>query len=105
MTHRTHAIKRTIDILGSSVLLVLVTPLLALCALLIKLRDGGPAFYRRRVIGPAGEFDAFKLRTMCPQADAILEQDPDLRSKFATNSKLRNDPRVTPLGALLRKLS
>ena len=99
------AIKRIVDILGSAVLLVLLAPLIGFCALLIKLQDGGAAFYRRRVVGAHGEFDAFKLRTMCPQADAILEQNLSLRREFDLNSKLRNDPRITPLGAWLRKLS
>jgi len=105
MTPRSHGIKRTIDILGSAVFLLLTAPLIAICALLIKLQDGGPVFHRRRVIGPDGQFDAFKLRTMCPQADAVLEKDPGLRHEFELNSKLRNDPRITRLGGLLRKLS
>jgi len=86
-------------------LLVLFAPAIILCALLIKLEDGGPIFHRRRVIGPDGEFDAFKLRTMCPQADAILQQDASLQREFEVNSKLRSDPRITPVGAVLRKLS
>jgi lipopolysaccharide/colanic/teichoic acid biosynthesis glycosyltransferase len=105
MTLRAHVIKRFIDVCGSSVLLVLFAPIIILGALLIKLQDGGPAFHRRRVVGPNGEFDAFKLRTMCPQADAVLQQDPRLQREFELNSKLRRDPRITPVGAVLRKLS
>jgi lipopolysaccharide/colanic/teichoic acid biosynthesis glycosyltransferase len=105
MTRWERALKRTIDMLGSIALFILFLPLLAICALLIKLQDGGPVFHRRRVVGPDGEFDAFKLRTMCPDADEILEREPTLRREFELNSKLRKDPRITPLGALLRKLS
>ena len=105
MTQRARAIKRALDVFGASVLLVLTAPLIAVCAVLIRLQDGGPAFHRRRVVGPDGEFDAFKLRTMCQQADAILQQEPGLQREFDLNSKIRNDPRITPLGALLRKLS
>jgi lipopolysaccharide/colanic/teichoic acid biosynthesis glycosyltransferase len=105
MTLRDRALKRLLDIIGSSLVLVLSAPVIAICALLIRLQDGGPVFYRRRVVGPKGEFDAFKLRTMCQYADAILERDPDLRTEFLTHSKIRNDPRITRLGALLRKLS
>ena len=105
MTNRTRLLKRTLDVLGSSILLILLSPLIAICALLIKFQDGGPVFYRRRVIGPDGEFDAFKLRTMCQHADAILERDQSLKLEFELNSKLRNDPRITRLGALLRKAS
>ena len=98
-------IKRLLDITGASVLLVAFAPVIVLCALLIKLQDRGPVFHRRRVVGPAGEFDAFKLRSMCPNADAILKQNPSLRREFERNSKLKTDPRVTPVGAVLRKLS
>lgn len=86
-------------------LLVLFAPVIVLCALLIKLQDRGPVFHRRRVVGPSGEFDAFKLRSMCPDADAILKQNPGLRREFERNSKLKTDPRVTAVGAVLRKMS
>src|SRR5215470_17516479 len=105
MQNRTRLLKRTLDVLGSSILLLLLSPLIAICALLIKFQDGGPVFYRRRVIGPDGEFDAFKLRTMCQHADAILERDQSLKLQFELHSKLRNDPRITRLGARLRKAS
>jgi lipopolysaccharide/colanic/teichoic acid biosynthesis glycosyltransferase len=105
MTHKAQVCKRALDVFGAAVLLVLFAPLIGLCALLIKLHDRGPAFHRRRVVGPNGEFDAFKLRTMCPQADAILEQDVRLRNEFTVNSKILNDPRITRVGAVLRKLS
>lgn len=105
MVHKARAVKRIVDVAGSAILLLLLAPVIAVCAVLIKLQDGGSCFYRRRVVGPAGEFDAFKLRTMCPEADTILEQDSTLRDEFVVNSKLRKDPRVTRIGALLRKLS
>ena len=105
MTNRTRLLKRTLDVLGSSILLILLSPVIAICALLIKFQDGGPVFYRRRVIGPDGEFDAFKLRTMCQHADAILQRDRRLKLQFELHFKLRDDPRITRLGALLRKTS
>jgi lipopolysaccharide/colanic/teichoic acid biosynthesis glycosyltransferase len=105
MTNRTRLVKRTLDVLGSSILLTLLSPLIAVCALLIKFQDGGPVFHRRRVVGPDGEFDAFKLRTMCQHADAVLQRDQNLKLEFELNSKLRNDPRITRLGGLLRKVS
>ena len=61
--------------------------------------------YRRRVLGPKGEFNAFKLRTMRVDADAVLKKDLSLCREFEVNFKLKNDPRVTPLGAILRKAS
>jgi len=105
MTYVGSPIKRTLDIAGACVLLVLFAPVIGVCALLVKLQDGGPVFHRRRVVGPGGEFVAFKLRSMCANADAILEQSPELRREFERNSKLKKDPRVTPVGSKLRKLS
>jgi len=99
------ALKRFVDISVSATLLILLVPVIAFLALLIKCQDRGPIFYRRRVLGPAGEFDAFKLRTMHVDAEAILREDPSLRREFEVNFKLKNDPRVTPLGAVLRKAS
>lgn len=96
-------LKRMMDILGATLLLVLSAPLMAVLALRIKLHDGGPAFFRRRVSGPRGEFDAFKLRTMRVDADEVLLRDPVLRRQFEINFKLRNDPRVTRIGATLRR--
>jgi lipopolysaccharide/colanic/teichoic acid biosynthesis glycosyltransferase len=105
MQHSALAVKRILDVIGASILLTLSAPIVAACAVLIKLQDGGPAFHRRRVVGPEGEFDAFKLRTMCPQADDILLRETALRQEFERNSKLRSDPRITSLGGVLRRLS
>ena len=98
-------LKRAFDIGFAAVFLLLLLPVLGILAMLIKLQDSGPALYRRRVVGPRGEFDAFKLRTMRVGADEILERDPALLEEFQINFKLRNDPRITPLGAVLRKTS
>jgi lipopolysaccharide/colanic/teichoic acid biosynthesis glycosyltransferase len=97
--------KRLIDLVLSVLLLLLLTPFIIVCALLIKLQDGGPSFYRRRVVGLNGDFDAFKLRTMCMNADAILQKDENLRREYEQKIKIRKDPRVTPLGSFLRKSS
>lgn len=98
-------LKRVFDLGVSLVLLVLSSPVIAVLALLIKFQDRGPVFYRRRVVGPKGEFNAFKLRSMRVDADQILERDPSLRREFEVNFKLKNDPRVTRLGAVLRRTS
>jgi exopolysaccharide production protein ExoY len=105
VTHAGRLVKRGLDVLVSGMLLALLTPLLAILTLLIKLQDGGPVLYRRRVVGAENDFDAFKLRTMRVNADEILKEDSALRRQFAVNFKLKNDPRVTPLGAILRRLS
>jgi lipopolysaccharide/colanic/teichoic acid biosynthesis glycosyltransferase len=97
--------KRIFDVVVAALLLLLLAPVILILALLIRLQDPGPAFYRRRVVGPGGDFDAFKLRTMRPDADHMLARDPLLRREFEVNFKLKNDPRITILGAWLRRLS
>jgi lipopolysaccharide/colanic/teichoic acid biosynthesis glycosyltransferase len=98
-------VKRLCDVALSICLLLLLSPVFAVLAFLIKLQDRGPVLHRRRVIGPQGEFDAFKLRTMRVNADEILRNNAELRREFEINFKLKHDPRVTPLGAILRKAS
>jgi lipopolysaccharide/colanic/teichoic acid biosynthesis glycosyltransferase len=56
-------------------------------------------------VGQGGEFDAFKLRTMRIDADTILRHDPQLRAEYEQNFKLRDDPRVTRVGGVLRRYS
>lgn len=100
-----NALKRLMDVaivvLGSPLALLVI----GLAGLAVRLEDGGPIFYRRRVVGPEGEFDAFKLRTMRVDADQILERNPQLRAEFEATYKLKNDPRVTRIGKHLRQWS
>jgi lipopolysaccharide/colanic/teichoic acid biosynthesis glycosyltransferase len=86
--------KRTLDLLGATVGLILVTPLLALLAALIKADDGGPVFFRQERVGLRGRpFRMWKLRTMVPDAAA-----------GASLLTVGRDARVTKLGAWLRRL-
>ena len=98
-------LKRCLDILGALFLLVVALPVLAGISLVIVLETGWPVLYRRRVLGLNGEFEAFKFRTMIPDADRVLNADPALKAEFERNFKLKNDPRVTRVGAFLRKRS
>jgi lipopolysaccharide/colanic/teichoic acid biosynthesis glycosyltransferase len=100
-----HFLKRAIDLFGSGVLLCLLSPVFLVVALLVWLRDGRPVFYPRRVAGARGEFNAYKFRTMLRNADAILAADAELRDAFTRDFKLKSDPRVTQIGARLRKYS
>lgn len=93
------------DILGALGLIVVLSPLFVVIALLVLVADRLPIIYRRRVVGPGGAFDAFKFRTMCRDADAVLESDQSMQEAFRQNFKLKRDPRVTGLGAVLRKFS
>jgi lipopolysaccharide/colanic/teichoic acid biosynthesis glycosyltransferase len=97
--------KRILDVFLASVCLVCLSPILLIVALFVKLQDGGPVIYRRRVVGPAGEFDAFKFRSMRVDADDVLATDALMRQEFEKNFKLISDPRVTKVGLWLRKLS
>jgi len=100
-----HFLKRAVDVLGSSVLLCLLAPVLLMVMLVVGTSDGLPVFYRRRVIGTRSEFDAYKFRTMLPNADAILAADAKLQHDFRRDFKLKSDPRVTRVGTWLRKYS
>jgi exopolysaccharide production protein ExoY len=82
-----------------------VLPLILLLALFVR-RDGGPAFYVQDRIGLDGRvFRIWKLRTMEVDADARLAANPALLAEWTETQKLKNDPRVTPVGRLLRKTS
>ncbi len=101
-----HPAKRLMDVVGATVLLVLTAPILAVAALGIAVLQGGPVIHRRRVLGLGGRpFDAFKLRSMVTGADAQLARLPELRKAFERNFKLDKDPRITRLGAWLRRWS
>ena len=98
--------KRGLDVVVAGVLLVVVSPVLAGSLLAVQIDSGRPVIFRRRVIGQSGRtFDAFKVRTMVPDAEEVLERDGSLRSAFATSNKLVADPRVTRVGRWLRRLS
>lgn len=101
--------KRTFDLLGAAGLLILLAPLLATIAALVA-RDGRPVLYAHRRIGRHGRpFRCLKFRTMVPDADArlrdILASDPSAAEEWRRTRKLKNDPRVTPIGRWLRRTS
>jgi len=98
-------LKRALDFFGAAILLLLLSPLFAVLGVLVALEDGWPVFYRRRVVGKNGDFDAYKFRSMRKDADAILAADPALKEEFERNFKLEHDARVTRVGNVLRKLS
>jgi|SRR6516225_229333 lipopolysaccharide/colanic/teichoic acid biosynthesis glycosyltransferase len=74
-------------------------------AWLLRVVDGWPVFFRRRVVGPRGEFDGIKFRSMRRHANAMLDTDSRLKQAHSENFKLKSDPRVTKLGSFLRKYS
>ena len=101
---------RALDIAIALVALIFVLPLMAIIALGIFLQDGRPiVFSHRRVGRGAKPFFCYKFRSMAADAEArlaeLLERDPVAREEWSRDHKLRNDPRVTPLGAFLRRSS
>ena len=99
-------LKRSIDFLGAAVLLIATSPLFLLISVLIKITLPGPVFFRQVRLGRHGRpFSCVKFRTMVVDAEDRLKRDPLLRAAFEANYKIKNDPRVSPLGALLRRTS
>jgi exopolysaccharide biosynthesis polyprenyl glycosylphosphotransferase len=100
------ALKLLLDYSLTILGLILAFPLMLLIGLAVKLDSPGPVIYRRRVMGVnASKFDAYKFRTMAVNGDEILEANPALKAELAQNHKLKNDPRITRMGKLLRKTS
>ncbi len=99
-------LKRGIDILLSSLALLVVWPVMVLIAVLIRLDGPGPVFYRAERIGRKGRvFRCFKFRTMVPHADRIKHEIAHMNERDNVLFKVQNDPRITRIGARLRKYS
>jgi Undecaprenyl-phosphate galactose phosphotransferase WbaP len=102
--------KRALDLTLALIVTIALAPLFCLIALLIKLESRGPVLYRQNRIGQAQErFRVWKFRSMCINADEVLERhlekNPQLREEWQRDHKLKNDPRITRLGRILRKTS
>jgi lipopolysaccharide/colanic/teichoic acid biosynthesis glycosyltransferase len=98
--------KRLIDVLTSVALLVGLSPLLVIIAVLIRLTSEGPVFYRWRVVGQHGRpFTGFKFRTMVVNADALKAKLMAVNEMSGPVFKMEHDPRITPIGRVLRKFS
>jgi len=104
-----HALKRFGDMVGSLFLAVLFSPLIVTVFAASAIYGESPLFRHRRVGRDGNQFDCLKFRTMVPNAEAMLEDllasDPGLRIEWEQNQKLKDDPRVTPLGKFLRSTS
>jgi exopolysaccharide biosynthesis polyprenyl glycosylphosphotransferase len=99
-------IKRSIDFMLSLLLLIAVTPVLVLTAILIKLTSPGPVFFVQRRIGLNKRvFHIYKFRTMVADAEKKLRDVEHLNEVSGPVFKIKNDPRLTPVGKFLRKTS
>jgi Undecaprenyl-phosphate galactose phosphotransferase WbaP len=104
------AAKRLLDLALIGIVAPLILPLCGVISILVKLLSPGPAFYSQGRVGRAGEIiRVWKFRTMLENADELLQQflikNPELRSEWLKDHKLKDDPRITSLGRFLRKTS
>jgi Undecaprenyl-phosphate galactose phosphotransferase WbaP len=111
LMHRNRVIKRTVDLMVASVALVLAAPIIGCAIALVRLIDGGSAFFIQDREGQDGRrISVLKIRTMRKDAqarlEAHLEERPDLRREWDEKLKLRDDPRLLPVvGRLFRRFS
>lgn len=101
---------RTLDLVVAVSVLIFTLPLLIAIALVVKAQDGGPAVFAHERVGRNGRmFKCLKFRSMVLDADRrladLLERDPYARAEWKRDHKLKTDPRITPIGAFLRRSS
>lgn len=102
--------ERGLDLIFAATLLLSVAPLFLLIAVLIRLQGPGPVLFGQLRVGRSGKmFRCFKFRSMVVDAQArlaaLLAADPDARAEWNSDHKLKRDPRITRLGAFLRRSS
>jgi exopolysaccharide biosynthesis polyprenyl glycosylphosphotransferase len=98
--------KRSLDIIGSILGLIVLSPLFAVIALAIRIDSKGSILHRSRRVGSKGRlFTCLKFRTMVDNAEQLQDKLAHLNQRSAVLFKIPNDPRVTPLGRFLRKYS
>ncbi len=103
---RSLAIKRALDLSLGAASLLLLSPLFLAVAAAIKLQSDGPVFYTSERVGEGGRlFRCHKFRTMVRDAESRRSEIAHLNEREGILFKISKDPRVTPLGALLRKYS
>ena len=99
-------LKRAIDVVGSLALLIILSPLFLLVAALIKLTSPGTVFFAQKRVGlNKRHFTMYKFRTMVPAAESIQEKLAHLNEMTGPAFKIKDDPRITPIGRILRKTS
>jgi exopolysaccharide production protein ExoY len=103
-------VKRTFDVTSAGLALIVFSPIFLMIMALVKFTDKGPAFYGHSRIGHKGRtFKCLKFRTMAINGEEILRNhlrdNPEAEEEWRQTRKLRDDPRVTTVGRVLRKLS
>jgi exopolysaccharide biosynthesis polyprenyl glycosylphosphotransferase len=98
--------KRSIDLIASLLLLIFLAPVFLVVAILIKATSAGPVFFKQKRVGlNKRQFVMYKFRTMVPNAESMQEKLGYLNEMTGPVFKITNDPRVTPIGRILRKAS
>ena len=101
-----HALKRFFDIVASAIGLIMLSPLFLFLIIKIKHEDGGPAFYSQERIGKNEKpFKMWKFRSMIVNADKMVEQLEEQNEIDGAMFKIKDDPRVTKVGHVIRKYS
>ncbi|HZH98221.1 MAG TPA: sugar transferase [Fimbriimonadaceae bacterium] len=98
--------KRLFDIVLSALALIVLSPVFLIIALLIAAKDGFPVAFKQTRVGFRGRlFPILKFRTMVKNAEEILKARPELLEEYRVHYKIKNDPRISPIGRFLRKSS
>ena len=100
------SLKRVLDVCGALCGLLLLSPLLAAAALAVRFSGRGPVFFRQQRVGESGRlFYMYKFRTMVVDAEKRLAELAAQNEKSGPIFKIKNDPRITPVGRFLRRHS
>jgi exopolysaccharide biosynthesis polyprenyl glycosylphosphotransferase len=106
LSRSSEALKRVTDVIGASLVLVVLLPLFLMLALAVKLTSRGPVFFSQKRIGRQGEvFSMLKFRSMVVGADSVKDALRALNEAQGGLFKIDEDPRVTPVGRLMRRTS
>jgi lipopolysaccharide/colanic/teichoic acid biosynthesis glycosyltransferase len=98
--------KRSLDILFSAMLLVMIAPLVGVLSIVVKLTSPGPVFYRWKVVGKNGRrFTGYKIRSMVVNADELKKQLEHRNEMTGPVFKIEGDPRITAVGSWMRRYS
>ncbi len=100
------AIKRLIDILISSIALIVLSPLFLIVAIIIKIQSPGPVIHKRKCVSKNGYYDMYKFRSMVTDANNLEKyMTPDQITEYQKEMKLDDDPRITKIGKVIRETS
>jgi Undecaprenyl-phosphate galactose phosphotransferase WbaP len=101
--------KRLFDFFVAAMLLAILAPLMMVIALLLKLEGGSVLFSHQRIGKNNRKFDCYKFRSMVPNAEQqlhqLLQHNPSLKAQWDKEHKLKDDPRISRIGAFLRRTS